>query len=640
MVPKRDPTLLPENMAGYSRNAWLYRGSLQGFRQPTVVHTCSNPAAQMVYRVPLGAPLDFANSTWMEFTDPYMSVARAPMIEDQYKRYYFFSTSNAPTYSPLSEIQAGTTPITLGVPVPTYAPSVIATPPVTSSTTTATVTSTSTNTATTTGTGAASGNSTATTTTANTGNSTTTSSTTTPTTSASGSTTGSASTTTSVTTSATPVMETVAYVYTWVTSFGEEGPPSPPTTVTSAVGSTFLVTVIPPTVAQSTNRRLTTTRVYRTVTDAAGNATYYFVAKFNISQTVLNDTFTDTQIAGGSTLESTYWSAPPSDLQGVVVMANGILVGWSNSRELWFCEPYRPHAWPAPYSISVDFTIVGLAAIGTSLVVLTTGNPYIATGVTPSAMSLSKMPVHEPCIARSSIVTSAEGVYYTSQNGIVMINAGGATVVSNNILTRWDWEAYNPANLAAARYNTAYVAYSKGVNLGDGSGDNGIVIDPSSPNVSLNNLRFGSTVTNIQQDELTGDIFVLSNGVVYEFDAESSTTQQPYLWRSKVFQFNFKQQFVAAYVFFDLPASVTIPTPSAATRNTSQTQSFNPATQYLIMRVYADGNIVYVREIQKSGELIMFPSGFKANFWQFEFEGQVNIKNVQIATSVKELAGI
>ena len=66
-------------------------------------------------------------------------------------------------------------------------------------------------------------------------------------------------------------------------------------------------------------------------------------------------------------------------------------------------------------------------------------------------------------------------------------------------------------------------------------------------------------------------------------------------------------------------------------------QTFNPATQYMIVRVYADGRFILVREIQKSGEVLLITNGFKAEVWEFQFEGQVALTFFKCASSVKEL---
>jgi hypothetical protein len=95
-----------------------------------------------------------------------------------------------------------------------------------------------------------------------------------------------------------------------------------------------------------------------------------------------------------------------------------------------------------------------------------------------------------------------------------------------------------------------------------------------------------------------------------------------------------------------VPPEVTIPPPSAASRNNNQSQVFNPATQYLTVTIYRGldspvedpDNPVVVREVVTSGETILIPGGFKDDFWTIMFEGQVNVDLFKMATSVKELS--
>lgn len=58
------------------------------------------------------------------------------------------------------------------------------------------------------------------------------------------------------------------------------------------------------------------------------------------------------------------------------------------------------------------------------------------------------------------------------------------------------------------------------------------------------------------------------------------------------------------------------------------------------VRLYADGQLVFERQLVKSGEQFRLPSGFKAQFWQLEFEARVKVFSVQMATSAKELRGV
>ena len=47
--------------------------------------------------------------------------------------------------------------------------------------------------------------------------------------------------------------------------------------------------------------------------------------------------------------------------------------------------------------------------------------------------------------------------------------------------------------------------------------------------------------------------------------------------------------------------------------------------------------LVDCREITRSGGLLRIVSGFKAEQWQWEIMARVNVSNIQLATSVKEL---
>ena len=567
MIPIRDTTLLPNDAASYCSNAWLYKGTIQGFRKNAPVYNCLSASTNYVYRIPntSDAKPDFLNSTWIEFADRYTNVVRAPMIEDQYHRYYFFSPSQAPSYNTLARIQAGTPALTLGIPSPETAPTL----------------------------------------------------------SCSG---------------GTPTSQEVrSYIYTWVSIYGEEGPPSPPTTLLGTTDGTWVVGVSAPLPADLQGRKLATLNIYRTVSDGAGNSQFYQLASLPIGTAIYIDTQLDTAITGKEVLPSNTFSAPPSNLQGCVVMANGMLAAWANEVELWFCEPYYPHAWNPGYTISVDAKIVGLAAIGTSLMIMTEGSPWIATGVTPGTITLGKIAAKEPCISRSSIVASGEGGYYASLNGLVCLNTGGTQLVTQSQLTKQDWVALDPYDFMSARYTTSYMAFVSGA---DPNGDNGVLLDLADRNMTFGNLAFSGGVQNVMQDELSGDVFVLSNQTVFQFDPEVATLLTPYKWTSKTFQFPYAQQFIGAKIYFTVPPALTIPLPSAVTRNTSQTQQFDPTSQYLLLRVYADGNLLLVREVQKSGELIMFPSGTIASLWVFALEGQVNVLNLQAATSIKELRNV
>src|SRR5579883_1938323 len=196
----------------------------------------------------------------------------------------------------------------------------------------------------------------------------------------------------------TSIPETRAYVYTWVTQFGEEGQPSPPSIATAFEDSTWNLTFTSPPAAyiNGASGLITTTNIYRTVTGVDGTTTYFFVASVPVTTLSYSDSAPDNIVTANNELLSTNWSPPPANLQGWVSMPNGMVAGWDNDANVWFCEPYRPHAWPSIYTVAVDYPIVGLGVSGQTLVICTEVQPYWGAGVNPSSFTLSKMDSVEP----------------------------------------------------------------------------------------------------------------------------------------------------------------------------------------------------------------------------------------------------
>ena len=445
---------------------------------------------------------------------------------------------------------------------------------------------------------------------------------------------------------------TRSYVYTWVTAYGEEGPPSDPTTATGKVDDTWAITVTAPGGADETDRNLEKVRVYRTITDTLGNATYYLVTEFAKATVAYNDTQADTAISGNNQLESTSWTAPPTDLEGWIGLPNGIIAGFRDN-ELWFSEPYRPHAWPAQYTIAVEFPIVGLGVVGQTLVICTTGFPAACSGVRPESMSLTKLSVYEPCLSRGSIVSAPEGVYYASQNGLVLVGNGRVENITRELITKDKWQALASVDtLRAARIGTAYYAYGSAaatvfqedtfqenmVQVQDFDGAyRGVFIDPQNQRVAFSLLSSTDPVDNVLNDPWTGEVFLLKAGVVYWLDlADSTPTHEVATWVSKEFHFPRVSNLGAAKVFFTIPS--TAPALNV-TPNTALVQDL-AADQYALLKVYVDGVHKSTHEIRESGQLLRLPSGFKGQVWKFELQTRVPIRSLHIASSVKELKSV
>lgn len=705
MIPAMDPLLLPDNQAALSQNAWMYTGTLEGFRQPVQVRTLTNPLAKKVYRIPIQYydKEHIPDSYWLEFGTSDVDVLQSPVIDDQYDRFYWAGQGVSPTYNTKARIAAGSAGYTLGIPAPSVAPKITradgkfymdalgstflvrggsasifnskgyaqdrnsfgtggvddvayelwgATRPVSSlkgnvdKSGTPTDASSPRN-----GFKISGSRAELRYTTVNAGIRVTISDT--------GSISIGVPSQPTPATSTDPyqgkgVLETRAYVYTWVSAYGEEGPPSPATVYTGWSEDPWKVTVTAPGAPETTDRNLSKVRIYRTVTAAGGATTYFFVTEMDLAQTAYTDALTDDVVASNAILESTFWEAPPTDLLGMIAMPNGMIAGFRGN-EVWFCEPYRPHAWPSPYTLAVDFPIVGLGVIGQTLIVCTTGSPYAISGMNPATMAVSKIATIEPCLSRGSIVSTPTGVAYASPNGIALAVPGRVDIVTRNLITKDHWldstDYLNVPALRATTLNGAYYCWGS-VTAGcfeatafdqtkfqndDFTGSyQGAFIDISNPRISYTKLYNADPTYNCFGDPWTGEVMIIRGGKLFWLDLSKSRPHESYVWRSKQFEMPNKRNLEAMRVWFSLFNDAPELNP---VRNTAQPQTLAP-DQYGLVRVYADDRLVVTREVRENGEFMRIPSGFKAQIWQVEFEGRVKLSEIEMATAAKELMNV
>lgn len=443
--------------------------------------------------------------------------------------------------------------------------------------------------------------------------------------------------------------KTVDYVYTWVTANGEEGPPSPAGEATGLLDATYTLTLTAPTAGDTANRALTHTRIYRTVVSAQGVATFFFVAEIPIATLTYVDNCaitTDAVIINNEQLQTLYWTGPPADLVALVTMPNGMIAGWRKN-EVWFCEPYYPHAWPVVYVIAVDPEIVGLGVYDQSLIILTDGQPYAATGVDPQSMALSKIQPLEVCLSRLSIVNTPNGVLYASPNGLINITPTGAANLTSKMLTKDQWnKLLNLPSLAAAIVTTGYYGYAlatPGVfqadtfqtdafqQMSEFGTQAGIFLALDDQRMGLTRLQpLPSTVDNVVVDIFNGEIMVLRDGVVYVVDLRKLEPYANYRWRSKIFTLPYLQNLGAAKVYWT-PPYVPKPCPSTVFRMYASDRA-DALSSGLPLR--------FQKTLSVQNEMFRLPSGFKALYYQFEVEGVAVIDAIHIAQTPHELRAI
>lgn len=260
-------------------------------------------------------------------------------------------------------------------------------------------------------------------------------------------------------------LESRSYVFTYVTEFDEEGPPSEPSNIIDiekeGVASLQVGDSSFDPDDGGSRQWVNRIRIYRTV---AGDSDTLFVLVGTLpydggqsqdssvawtsepsAPSPENEWTGDIEdsvesVSLGEPLPSDGWYPPAAGLEGVELMPNGILVGWKEN-ELHFSEPYLPHAWNPDYVKTLDHDIVGAQVAAGTLVVGTRGRPYVVQGADPASMQDRKLNQHAPLLHPRAIADAGDGVIYSADNGLVWANAGGAQVITSN----WTKQTWLPA---------------------------------------------------------------------------------------------------------------------------------------------------------------------------------------------------
>lgn len=459
------------------------------------------------------------------------------------------------------------------------------------------------------------------------------------------------------------VQEARTYVYTYISAFGEESAPSPPTTAVGWANGTWTIGLFQPPADQlGVKRDITQIRLYRTITALSGGTTFYAVDDdFPVTQGTYVDVIDDSVVVNNLQLQSQLWTPPPEGLQGFVMMPNGVIAGWQKN-EIWFCEPYRPHAWPASYVQTTEYPIVGLGVTGGSLVACTTGAPYVTTGVSPASMTATKIDKTEPCHSRKSIIGDSDGVYYCSPNGLIRVTQYGQLAnTTETWITREKWQQLTPQNnVVAVLQNTSYFAYQVGVNGNEqGLGQTGFVIELNQADAKsftiwpqpgghrmgfqLMTNQLTDPIAMLQVDPWSGVAFVISRNAMYQYDyTDTAPTLSVVDWKSKKYQQKAKKNFSAMRIQFTVPPNTPAQNAVRAENDTSDTfwTSPLPTDRYGFILVYSGGRLVTAREIRNDKEILRIESGFKNETWEFRIISRIHISNVQIGSSVKALANV
>jgi len=395
------------------------------------------------------------------------------------------------------------------------------------------------------------------------------------------------------------------YAYTFVTSLDEESAPSPLSSIVGwSPGQSVRLSGF---AAAPSGRGINRMRIYRSETGASGQTDLYLIAERAFSTSNFDDAVDLLPIQ--EAIRSLTFDAPRAGLRGAVSMPNGMMAAFEG-RDVWFCEPWQPHAWPAGYAQRVEHDIVGLAAFGTSLAVLTTAQPYLAQGMHPDQMRLTKIEGNFPCVSARSIVDMGYFAVYASTFGLVAISEAGPKLVTKDIVSRRAWFEMRPSTFVGSHHQDRYVAAHS-----DGAGGTvcttfDLSIEP--PNI----VGLRATPQAFHNIAETGRLYYIHKDnmrQVREVDPVSGPDVGVLEWRSKQFIFNQATAYACMLVDAD----------------------YNESRGQLAVKVIADGKTIAIAS--EANRIVWIPGGRLYRKWEIEIKTSMRITAVYLAHSPDEI---
>ena len=308
-------------------------------------------------------------------------------------------------------------------------------------------------------------------------------------------------------------LEETAFVYTFVSKYGEEGAPSFPTGATEVYDGTEL-TIVAPTLPVSFNIEINKYRVYML------SGGYYLLLA---EQVIASDT-TVTLSNGvlGEAISTIEYALPPTSLAGLTAIPGGFVAGFFDNT-LCFSESFLPYAWPTKYQLPFEENIVGIVATYNGLLVATDGRPYVVSGTSPYGMSAMPLDITLPCVSSRSLVDMGEFALYASPDGIVAMEGGNASLISKQTFSQKQWEELSPETMQCYRQDNNYLIITS---VGDD-----LLFDPSSKTVT--SVDFGLSIKACTYDMDAKLLALTSTNTLVKLDA--AVNDLSFSWQSKTF---------------------------------------------------------------------------------------------------------
>ena len=362
----------------------------------------------------------------------------------------------------------------------------------------------------------------------------------------------------------------------------------------------------------------------------------------------------------GELFKATTWAAPQDDLKGLISLRNGSLAGFVDNI-VYISEAYQLNAWPYAYTVTVDQDIVGLGAFGNTLVVLTNEFPIMIDAQDPSMLIPVPVQSTAPCVSKRGIVNYENAVFFPTTDGVMQISGSGITNITQTIIHKEAWQEYNPSSFEAAVQNGRYFAFYEKEDTETGF----FIIDLEEQLAAMSTEVFNSaaffvdsredTLYFVHKDTTAGWLLSRWEGL--------SASNRTLTWKSKQFvsgtgrtnlaAARVRAQFLSAAELAELNATLAdlandlgdldgavneVPFNTLCWNGDiyEAFRSESSMTPFVQAKFYVDGELKFTKAVTSSAPFRL-PAGFVGDMFEVEVSSNMNIYQIDMATSMKEL---
>lgn len=413
------------------------------------------------------------------------------------------------------------------------------------------------------------------------------------------------------------------YVYTYVNSCCDEGPPSYPSEVIDVDdgGRVMLSGFNTP----SAEYDVTSIRIYRLASgfDATNTdinafmieekntlSEYFLVGEIPIGETVFVDDLMDYELGVG--LETQEYTEPPSDLRNIISFEGTQLVGTSGGNKIRFSMPNYPHVWQEGYELTLPDTIQALVEYNHKIIALTCGGIYEISpmadcktvGCRQVTKTIENYPLVSCCGGQHGYTVTPRGVVFVSTEGLILTDGQSATNITSMYFAPDDWKAMHPDRISVAYHRDSIYFFSDKVAY--------VLQFPVSVAQWENSLLIALSDRPRWAFSENEQLYLVEEDGVYRWDM--GLTYRPYLWRGKKeispTQVNFAGAKVSRYNTGDVEFKLT-----------------------------GDDILIKEHQVLKT-EKFRLPSGRRDVEFQLELSGTAEVYQVEISTSYRDLGTV